>query len=106
MIETYQLDRMKDEARAALETFLDALTVPDLSTGPMYPLKLTLTASLRTSGPLPPQTLELSVTPLKVRTETSLITFGAAPSVEVPLRRLEEFFSPDDLSRIDDILES
>lgn len=101
-----QLDRYQQEARNALENFLDRLTLPTLTTGPTYPLELTLTASLRTSGPLPPQTLELVVTPLKVRTETDLLTFGAALPAKAPLRGLEEFFDASDLSRLDDILKS
>lgn len=82
------LDRMKAQARAALETFLDALTVPTLTTGPTQPLELTLTASLRTSGPLPTQTLEMTATPFMTRTESTVVTTGAALPVNAPVRRL------------------
>ena len=98
------LDRLKAEALAALQDFLGRLSLPTLETGPTRALELRLSAELRTSGPLPPQTLELIVTPLKVRSETNLITTGAALPVRTP--RLEDYFSPSDLKRIDDILKS
>lgn len=103
MFET-DLDRLKAEACAALETFLDRLTLPTLSTGPTQPLELTLTASLRASSPLPPQTMEMTATPLKVRAKSTVITTGAALPVKTP--RLEDYFAASDLRRIDDILES
>ena len=101
MIEDPTLARFKSEARNTLETYLDRLTLPELQGfAPARPLELKVSASLRTTGPMSPQTLTLSVTPLKTRTVTSLITFGERTEP----RRLEEFVASDDLYRIDELL--
>ena len=99
-----RLDRYRREARAALENFLDRIVLPTLDIGEVQALELTLSAELRISGGLEPQTLELSLTPLKTRTATSVLTTGEMLPVKTP--RLEDYFSPIDLKHIDDILES
>lgn len=100
MFEDHQLDRYRREARAALESFLGRLSLPTLETGEVRPLELKLSAELRVSGGVEPQTLEMTATPLKVRTETRVLMTGAALSARLP-RRLEEFFDASDLPAVD-----
>ncbi len=103
----FQLDRLKNEARAALESYLDRLTLPELQGfDPTRPLELTLHASLRTSGPLPLQTLELVATPLQTHKVTNLLTSGATPEEPEKIQPLEAYVSSEDLIRLDDLLKS
>lgn len=48
--------------------------------------------------------LELSLTPLRTRTATSVITSGEVLPVKTPC--FEDYFSPHDLDRLDRIFES